>query len=163
MEEKKTIFDYLAQVMCIFGFSILFIAVIIRFFGGDMGEKGEIFFLQGNESLPVHIIFQFFLLSIVIEAICYLIMTDWIIKRVNVVMRTVITIFAVLIVSSLFVILFRWFPINDWQYWRIFIFCFILCSVVSVMITMINDRLENKKLEQGLEKLQRKWEKEDER
>ena len=77
-------------------------------------------------------------------------------------MRTVITIFAVLIVSSLFVILFRWFPINDWQYWRIFIFCFILCSVVSVMITMINDRLENKKLEQGLEKLQRKWEEEDE-
>ena len=163
MEEKKTIFDYLARVMCIFGFSILFMAVLIKIFGSEIPVGEKIFFLQGNESLPIYIIFQFFLLAIVTTVLGYLIMTDWLIKSVNVVIRTIIMVFCVLGVSSLFVILFKWFPINQWKCWRIFIICFIICSIFSVGITVVKDKLENKRLAQGLEKLQREWGKEDER
>lgn len=162
MNERKTIFDYLAQVMCIFGFAILFMAVVIRILGNNVSERESIFFLQGNLSVPINIIFQLFLLSIVITLLDYLTMTDCIIKKLSVIKRTILMVLSILGASSLFIVVFNWFPIDKWKCWSVFLICFMICFIVSVAVTMIKDNLENKKLEEGLVKFQRKWEEDNE-
>ena len=58
MEENKTIFDYLAQVLIVFGFTMLTISIFCLAFGESAKEFSAMFAL-GSKGIPVEIAFQF--------------------------------------------------------------------------------------------------------
>lgn len=161
MEKRKTIIDYLEQVLCLFGFCILFMAVAT----GLVGERAKSYalFSLGDKGISSKIMFQFLLLSAIVIFLKYLFFTDFIIKRMSVVKRTIIMTFLVFIVSSVFLIIFGWFPITLWQAWIGFFICFAACFIVSIFITTLKNYLENKKLEDGLNRLHEQWGEKDEK
>lgn len=161
METRKTIIDYLGQVLSLFGFSMLFMAVTTRLIGED--TKSYILFSLGSKGISVGVMFQFLLLSAVIIFIKYVFFTDWLIKTMSVVKRTIMMGIVVFIISSIFFILFQWFPITLWQAWIRFFICFILCFIASILITTVKNYLENKKLKDGLDRLQEQWGEKDEK
>ena len=121
MEEKKTIFGYLAQVMFIFGFSMLILNIFCLAFGNSAKEISVIFEL-GNQGIPVKIVFQFLAVSALIAGARILFFTDLIIKKMPIWLRTICMLIVVVVVIASFIILFHWFPVNSWQPWVMFLF-----------------------------------------
>ena len=60
--------------------------------------------------------------------------------------------FAVTIVIVLFVIIFKWFPLNDVKAWIGFLVSFAICSAVAVVISRAREKAENFKIDQALER-----------
>lgn len=162
MEEKKTIFDYIGQVFCIFGFNMACMFCFTKLFGESAKEISALFSL-GNKGIPANTMLQFFGISIFIVFFRYLFFTDTMIKNLSLVNRTIFMILSILLVMIIANVLFSWFPVNYWAAWIMFLICFFICFIVSVKITMIKEKIENKKLADGLAKMQREWENKDER
>lgn len=160
MEERKTIFDYAANVFVYFGFTMLCMMIVISIFGSIEAKEVSTFFYFGNEGIRISVMLQFLAMSTIIEILRYIFFTDAVIKKMSVTLRTSGMIFFVLAVSVLFIILFDWAPIDMWQSWVGFIVCFLVCFIASLFITTVKNKIENEKLEEGLNKMKEKWEKE---
>lgn len=57
MEEKRSILDYLAQVLLIFGFAMVMINLFCLAFGASAEEFSAMFSL-GDKGIPVYVIFK---------------------------------------------------------------------------------------------------------
>ena len=79
MEEKRSILDYLAQVLLIFGFTMAVINLFCLTFGASAKGFSAMFAL-GNEGIPVEVVFQFFMIAIFIVALRFVFFTDALIR-----------------------------------------------------------------------------------
>lgn len=152
MEEKKTIFDYLAQVITIFGFTMLILNIFCLAFGNSAKNSSTMFEL-GNQGVPVKIAFQFLCVSALLTGVRFVFFTDVIIKKMPIWLRTIcMLIFAVTIIA-IFIVIFHWFPINMWQPWAMFLICFGLSFLGSYFVIIVKEKVENKRMEQALRRL----------
>lgn len=154
MEEKKTIFDYIGQVFLTFGITIGILNIFCPLFGDSAKEISTIFSL-GSEGLSVRTTFQFFLASLCIVLAKFIFFTDVFIKKMSIAMRTVCMVSTVLIVLAVFIRICGWFPVNMWQPWLMFFLCFGISFVISMGITIFKERMENRKMEEALDRLKR--------
>ncbi|MCM1559568.1 MAG: hypothetical protein NC123_08490 [Butyrivibrio sp.] len=158
MEKKKTIFDYLAQVLLIFGFAMLTLNIFCLVFGESARDLSAMFAL-GNKGVPTEIAFQYLCLSVLIVSAKYLFFTDALIKKMPVALRTVCMLAAVIIIIAAFVILFHWFPARMWQPWAMFFLCFGISFLGSWLVMTIKEKTENRRMEEALQKLKEHEEK----
>lgn len=158
MEDRKTIFDYLSQVMTTFGVSILIMNIVCYIFGENAQDVSQIFLL-GNKGLPTSIIMEFLLLSIFVNIIRYLFLTDSIIKNLSITFRTLGMLLSIITIIAIFIYLFHWFPVNMWEAWLAFFICFGMCFFISVIICALKENAENKKMAQALKKKKAEWSK----
>lgn len=149
MEKRKTILDYIGEVFSIFGIAITAIYIFCFFFGDDAKEFSSMFSL-GSNGISLATAAQYFLVSTFIVALRFVFFTDTIIKKLSIPMRTVCLISSVLILISLFIIIFDWFPIGMWLPWIMFIGCFGISFVISFTVSFINEKAENKRMEKAL-------------
>ncbi len=161
MEKKKTIFDYMIHVMCIFGFTMLTLTVFCLIFGNSAKEFSAIFEL-GNQGVSAKITFQFLFLAILITGIRFLFFTDTLIKKMAIWLRTICMLSTVIIVIIIFILAFQWFPTDLWQPWIMFFICFAICFLGSYLVMVIKEKAENKQLEDALQRLKKREEKNDE-
>ena len=152
MEEKRTIFDDLAQVMIIFGFTMLVLNIFCLAFGASAAEISAIFAL-GSQGIPVSVSFQFLCISVLLTGARCVFMTDRIIKKMPIWLRCVCMLTFAVILIAVFIICFRWFPINMWQPWLMFFLCFGVCFVGSCLFTALKERAENRRMEEALQRL----------
>lgn len=152
MEEKKTIFDYIGQVFLIFGITIGILNIFCLLFGDNAKEISTLFSL-GSDGLSVGTAFQFFLVSVCIVIAKFIFFTDVCIKKMSLAMRAVCMVSAVLIIIAVFIWICGWFPVNMWQPWFMFILCFGISFGISVAVTGFKERLENRKMEEALDRL----------
>lgn len=152
MEEKKTIFDYLTQVMVIFGFSVFILNIFCIVFGNSAKDFSAIFEL-GSRGVSVKIIFQFLCISILITGIRFLFFTDIFIKKMQIWLRTICMLITVVLIIAAFVIMFDWFPVDMWQPWVMFLICFAICVSGSYCVMATKEKLENRQLEDALRRL----------
>lgn len=152
MEEKKTVFDYLAQVLIIFGFTMLTLNIFCLAFGDTAREFSALFQL-GNRGIPTEIVFQFLCISFLITGVRYLFFTDALIRKMPVPFRTVCMLTAVVAIIAVFVIAFHWFPADMWQPWAMFFLCFGISFLGSCFVMTIKEKLENKKMKEALQRL----------
>lgn len=68
MEEQKTIFDYLGQVMITFGFSVAVMNVLCLLVGEEAREVSTIYSL-GKEGLSVATMLQFLVVAVCITGL----------------------------------------------------------------------------------------------
>ena len=158
MEENKTIFDYLAQVLIVFGFTMLTISIFCLAFGESAKEFSAMFAL-GSKGIPVEIAFQFLGVSFLIVGVRYIFFTDICIKKMPIWLRTICMLAATVIIIAVFIIEFHWFPINMWRPWAMFFICFGISFFGSYLVMVIKERFENKQMEEALQRLKEREEK----
>ncbi len=162
MEERKTtIFDYLIHVLVIFGFTMIVMMCFTVWFGESASEISTMYGL-GAQGIPVEIMLQFLGVSILTTFFRYLFFSNWLIKNMAEVVRTILMVCSIIAVITVFIVIFHWFPVDMWQPWVMFVICFVICFGASVTLTLLKTRLENKRLEEGLERMKRQWKEQDE-
>ena len=159
MEEKKTIFDYLAQVMIIFGFAMLVLNIFCLVFGNAAKDISTIFEL-GDQGISVEITLQFLCISALITGLRFVFFTDMIIQKMPIWLRTICMLTFVVIIIAAFIIIFHWFPVNMWQPWAMFFVCFGLSFLGSCLVVIVKEKVENKRMEEALQRLKEKEENE---
>ena len=155
MEEKKTIFDYLSQVMIVFGFAMLVLNIFCLVFGNSAKDISALFEL-GNQGIPVGIMLQFLCISALITGVRFMFFTDVIIKKMPIWLRTICMLTSVVIIISAFIIIFNWFPVNMWQPWAMFFVCFGLSFLGSFLAVIVKEKVENERMEEALRRLKEK-------
>lgn len=155
MEKKKTAFDYLAQVLIVFGFGMLMLNIFCLAFGNSARNFSAMFEL-GNQGIPVAIAFQFLCVSVLIVGARFIFFTDVFIKKMPVWLRTVCMLTTAVVIIAAFVIIFHWFPANMWQPWAMFFICFGISFLGSYLVTAIKEKTENRRMEEALQRLKRK-------
>lgn len=152
MEEKKTVFDYLAQVMIIFGFTMLMLNIFCLVFGDSASDISAIFAL-GAQGIPIGISFQFLCVSALLTGARYVFFTDMVIKKMPLWSRTVCMLTFAIILIAAFIILFHWFPVDMWQPWLMFFLCFGICFGGSCAFVTLKEKTENRRMEEALRRL----------
>lgn len=154
MEDRKTIFDYIGQVFMIFGITMGIMSVFCLLFGEGAQTYSTMFSL-GKEGIAVDTMMQFLLVSVCTVGLRFFFFTEQFIKNMTVPLRTVAMLVSEIAVIVLFVLVFKWFPADMWSPWVMFILCFGICFAVSLSVTVIKERMENKQMEEALERLKR--------
>lgn len=158
MEEKRTVFDYLAQVLIVFGFAVLTLNVFCLVFGNSAKEFSAMFAL-GDRGIPAQIVFQFLGVSVLLVGVRFLFFTDIVIKKMPIWLRTVCMLIVIVMIIAAFVIAFDWFPADMWQPWAMFFVCFILSFLGSYLVMIVRAKLENNRMDEALRRLKEMEEK----
>jgi len=161
MDEKKTIFNYLAQVMIVFGFAMLVMNIFCLVFGNSAKDFSSMFEL-GNQGVPVKIAFQFLIVSVLIIGLRIIFFTDMLIKKMPIWLRTACILVSVVILIAAFIIAFHWFPVDMWQSWAMFFICFGISFLGSYFTMTIKEKVENRQMEEALRRLKEKEKKQNE-
>lgn len=155
MDEKKTIFGYLAQIMIVYGFAMLVMNIFCLVFGNSAKDFSSMFRL-GNKGVPAETAFQFLLISAFIIGLRVIIFTDMLIKKMPIWLRTICMLISVVIIIAAFIIAFNWFPVNMWQPWAMFFICFGISFLGSYFIMTIKEKAENRQMEEALQRFKEK-------
>lgn len=152
MNKRETVFSYLAQIFLIYGFTILTLNIFCLLFGEDAKDFSTIF-AMGSSGLSLATSVQFFALSVFIATFRFVIFSDGLIRKIPIAVRTVIMFTSIIVLMVCFIYLFGWFPVNMWQPWVMFFLCFGVSAAVSTLLSMWKERLENRVMEEALERL----------
>ena len=158
MEEKRTVFDYLAQVLTVFGFAMIVLNIFCLVFGNSAQEFSAMFAL-GDQGIPAGIVFQFLCVSILMTGVRFLFFTDMLIKKMPIWLRTVCMLTAIVVIIAVFAMTFHWFPVNMWQPWVMFLICFVISFLGSCLVITVKEKMENKKMNEALQRLKERGEK----
>lgn len=158
MEEKRTVFDYLAQVFIVFGFTMLLLNIFCLVFGNSAKGFSAMFEL-GNQGVPAKIAFQFLCISFLLVGVRFIFFTDIIIKKMPIWLRTICMLIIIVIIVAAFIIAFHWFPVNMWQPWVMFFICFGISFFGSYFVMIIKEKTENKQMNEALQRLKEREEK----
>ena len=153
MEERKTIFDYLAGVLIVFGITIIILNILCQIFGEDAKGYSSIFQL-GSNGIACSTMLEFLAVSFLITGMRYLFFSDILFKKMPATLRTLCMVTLVIILIGIFIYIFSWFPINDWLAWAMFFLSFSLCFIVSLLVTFLQRKSQDKALQKALEKIQ---------
>ena len=152
MEKEKSIFDYLGQVLTIFGATVIILHIFSLLFGESAKGISTLFAL-GSEGLSTTTALQFLLVSVLVVIYRIVFFTDKVIKNMSVVVRTGLMYVVIIFTIVIFNALFGWFPADMWEAWIGFLLSFAICSVISTLIVLIKDKLENDKMQNALDRL----------
>ena len=155
MEEKKTILDYLAQMMIVFGFAMLTLNIFCLVFGDSAKDFSTLFSL-GDQGIPVEVVLQFVCVSALITGARFVFFTDVIIQRMPIWLRTICMLLLIVTIITAFIVIFHWFPVNMWQPWVMFFVCFGLSFLGSCFVVMVKEKVENRRMEEALQRLKEK-------
>lgn len=152
MIKKDTIFDFMTNVMMIFGVSVMCLLLFTFVFGEDAKAVSTIFAL-GNKGIALQTLLQFFVSSFLITVLEWMFFTDKIFKKMSLTVRFILTFFSIVILIAVFATIFRWFPVNMVLPWVMFLICFAVCATVSVVLSVLKEKRDNAKLQNALELL----------
>lgn len=151
MENRPTILKFLQRVFVIYGITTLILNIFTLIFGDAAKEMSTIFSF-GSEALGVKTSIQFLFATFLLISLETLFMTDAVIKRMNMALRSVLMFASIFAVVTLFAVVFDWFPTDMALPWIMFIICFAISSAVSTIITAYSEKQENKKLDEALKR-----------
>lgn len=152
MLKKITIFDYLAQIMVVWGVSTLFLCLFCKLFGNIDTEISSIFEL-GSTGISISTLLQFFFMAIIITSLRQLFFTDILIKELSIMFRSIMMFTCIILTVGIFAAIFKWFPVNQVKPWAMFFFCFFICAGASVFVSVQKEKGDNKKIQAALERL----------
>lgn len=151
MDRKPTILQYLSQIFTTFGITFFLLNIFCTVFGEDAREFSTIFSL-GRSGVSVSTAMEFLLAAIITVSLRFLFMTDLIIKKMQTTTRIILMFCSVLVFIIAMTVIFDWFPVKDAKAWIMFGICFIVCCSSSTLVSWINEKHENKKLDDALKK-----------
>ena len=157
MQKKKTIFDFLGQVFFLFGIMIAILIALCLIFGDSAKDISNMFAL-GSEGLPIDLMLQFWIIAIIVTGVRYLFFNDVLIKKASITVRTALMLLSIILTIVFFIYKFEWFPINMWQPWVMFLLGFGICFTISIAVTYLKEKVDNRNMEDALKKLKERME-----
>ncbi len=154
MERKFTIFNFLTETLVIFSVSIIFITLCTFFFGEDAQGISSLFQLN-SEGLSNKTIMQFLLFAFVMEVLSKFWYSGKFAVKMMVLWRTVFLLLSIVVTVAIFSTLFDWFKIDNYEAWIGFFVVFAFFFGMSILVMVIKTKMENKKVEEGLNKYQK--------
>lgn len=143
--------EFLRGFAVVFAFSILAMSIagtLIEKSGAQMNDvqmwEISTLFSLGN-GLPYSTIFQLAGFSILISFFSMLLFSEHLQNKMRFLVRGLLLLFFTLITTSIFAVIFNWFPPNSLQTWIGFVLCTIICFVISFTLTLFKMKLEGKK------------------
>ena len=112
-------------------------------------------FTLGSSGLSSAMLIQLLLLAVIITAAQNVFLSDILIKNMALIVRNILFFVTVMIAIAVFVILFGWFPVNEAGAWIGFLISFAVCTTVSAVFMRLEERAENKKMQEALNKLKK--------
>lgn len=152
MQNKKTIFDFLAQGFCLFGVMVTIISGICVVVG-DRAKKISSMFSLGSEGLSIEIMLQLFVIALLITGARFIYFNDVIVKRTWIAVRTALLLLTVIGIITIFICAFGWFPVDMWQPWLLFLAGFGILFLLGTAITYLKEKQDNRNMEEALRKL----------
>lgn len=154
MEDRKTVFEYISQLFTTFGI-IVVIFIVINHFIGDEARSVSTLFSLGSGGLSSAMLVQLLLLAVIITVAQNVFLSDILIKNMALILRNILFFVTVMAAIAVFVILFGWFPINEAGAWIGFLVSFAVCTTVSAVFMRLEERAENKKMQEALNRLKK--------
>ena len=154
MEDRKTIFEYIAQLFTTYGIMVV-IFIVINLFIGDNARNVSTLFALGSDGLSAAMLLELLLLAFIITAAQNVFLSDILIKDMALIVRNILFFLTIMIAITVFVIIFGWFPINEVGAWIGFIISFAVCTTVSAVFMRLEERAENKKMQEALNRLKK--------
>ncbi|MGN0132435.1 MAG: hypothetical protein ACI4AA_08340 [Lachnospiraceae bacterium] len=152
MIKKNTIFDYLAQVMIVYGISVICLCAFCLLFGEDAKGHSSIFAL-GNAGIPAGILGQFLWMAMIISGLRWLFFTDVLIRNLSILLRSILMFICVILSVGIFAAVFGWFPVDQVLPWMMFFICFFVCAFISVGVSVLKEKSDNRKMQEALERM----------
>ncbi|MBR5180834.1 MAG: hypothetical protein IKW88_01110 [Clostridiales bacterium] len=154
MEDRKTIFEYIAQLFATYGIMVV-IFIVINLVIGDNARSVSTLFALGSDGLSAAMLLELLLLAFIITAAQNVFLSDILIKDMALIVRNILFFLTIMIAITVFVIIFGWFPINEVGAWIGFIVSFAVCTAVSAVFMRLEERAENKKMQEALNRLKK--------
>ena len=154
MEDRKTIFEYIAQLFTTYGIMVV-IFIVINLVIGDNARSVSTLFALGSDGLSAAMLLELLLLAFIITVAQNVFLSDILIKDMALIVRNVLFFLTIMIAITVFVIIFGWFPINEVGAWIGFIVSFAVCTAVSAVFMRLEERAENKKMQEALNRLKK--------
>jgi uncharacterized protein YacL len=152
MDKRFTVFGFLAQVFMIYGITTGLLNIFCMIFGSSAKDYSTMFSLAGD-GISVATSLQYLLAITIVIILRMVFMSDALIKNMPLGARIAAMFVSVFAVVIAFVFLFGWFPANDPVAWAMFVVCFAVSCAVSVFVSMLSERQENRRLEEALKRV----------
>lgn len=133
----------------IFGIIVFFLS-IESLIVGEGAKSVTTLFLTDDVGLPTFILLQFLGLSFMITCLTEVTMSDHVFKNYSRVKRLSLLVVLCFLTTLVFIVGFKWFIMDSLISWLYFALCFILSFGLSVLLSITNENIENKKLEDAL-------------
>jgi len=130
----------------IFSLSIIAITIaglLISVNGRDMRNVSTLFAF--NNGLQYNTILQTAGFSLIIAFFSVLLFSEYIQVKIRFLFRGFLLLLVTLFTTSIFAVIFKWFPQDNFQGWIGFALCTIFCFAVCFILTLLKLRLEGKK------------------
>lgn len=138
--------------MVIWGIAMLSLCLFCIIFGENAKGHSSIFEL-GSKGISIATSIQFFCLAVILASLRTLFFTELFIKKLNIMGRTIWMILCMILSIGVFAFSFQWFPVNQIKPWIMFFICFSICATISIMVSAIKEKSDNKKMREALERL----------
>lgn len=161
MERDKTIFDFLGNVLNMYGITMVSLIVFTMLFGESAKEISSLFRF-GSKGIPLEVMAEFLLTSFLVTCMQYLFFSEKVFRHMSGNKRTICMLFSIFLITCLTIWRFGWFPIDMWEPWACFFLSFLISVGVSIGVMYLKTKAENRRLGEGLERMKAKW-KEDEK
>lgn len=160
MKENKTIFDHIANILATFGFSMIMMILFCGLFGEDARDISTMFRL-GSEGLALETMLQYLAVVSLIEVLRTLFFSEKNFKNWSVSLRTAGMLISVIGLIAIFITACDWFPVDMLLAWVMFFVCFGISFALGLGVSSYKEKLENKKMEEGLARLKKELEDEE--
>lgn len=149
MIKKNSIFDFLGQIMVAWGISTLSLCLFCFLFGKSAKGYSSIFAL-GNMGISISTLMQFFCLSMILTILRWIFFTDIVIKKLSILLRSIFMFAGIIVSVGIFAAACHWFPVDEVVPWILFLVCFFVCAAVSILVSVLKERSDNKKMQAAL-------------
>ena len=122
---------------------------------GDNAKNISTLYSLGNMGFSLATLVQLLALAGVITLAQVTFLTDCWIKSMNMILRKILFFLVICVGIGIFAAVFTWFPINNIMAWVAFAMSYTISTVISVLISKLQENAENKKMEQALAKIKK--------
>lgn len=152
MEERKHLLMYVEQVFMILGVSLLAVAAVCAVVG-EKAQGYSTMFALGSGGIPINTVWEYLLNAVCITTLRFIFFTDVLIKRWSVAARTIGMLGTVIVLIGVQAYVYGWFPVDDPRCWAACLISFGICFVLSAVLSVKKERLENQQLERALQQI----------
>lgn len=161
MKDKVlAIYKLISRILIIFSVTLLFVTFIAIIAGENAKEYSSLYSL-GNKGVSSDTILQILLSSVVVSLINQIFYSKKIFKNMLALWKITLMLISILIAIVVFIICFKWFPINLIEAWIGFFVSFGGFFLVSTAIMFTKTKREAKRYEKLLENYKKKRSKEE--
>ena len=158
---NNNVLKFIGDTLILFAVTILLLIILAAFFGDAAGDSTTIYQF-GNRGLASSTLLQFLLSSTVTTALRCFYFSEVIFKRMMTLWRTILMLFSVLASNLIFIILFKWFTLDNLYAWIGFLLFFFGGAVMGSLVMILKTRLESRQYNQLLSNYKKThWEEND--